>query len=359
MGRVTIQDVAKAAGVSAASVSNFFNDRLHHMRPETKRRIERVVRELGYVPSHAAMQLRTGWTPMIGLLVPTVANPFFGELAVEMEQAAKEQGFRVILCNTLQNATTEREFWRGLHRLGVKGVVCSSAMVTTEELEEYVSMGLCVVAVDEKQSDDLPPSVDFVSVDHQRSVRVAVDHLVSLGHRRISYIADGLSTTYSRRSKSEGFLEAVAANNLDQCRIVMPPEPSSVLQFSGKELAQLGRRAVTTILTDYPETTAIVTFNDMTALGAVEALKDYQVSVPDRVSVVGIDGISVSELLTPSITSVRQPLEISAKEAVRCVAEQLGGRRTRKDIYIEPELVVRQSSGPPSVKDRGLHRFLA
>ncbi|OWV98806.1 substrate-binding domain-containing protein [Rhizobium sp. R693] len=207
------------------------------------------------------------------------------------------------------------------------------------------SQGRPVVAVDEKQSDDLPPSVDFVSIDHRKSIRVAVDHLAGLGHQCISYIADGQSTTYSRRSKSEGFLEAAAANGLTQCHIVMPPEPSERPQFSGKELAELGRRAVATIMESYPETTAIVTFNDMTALGAVEALKDLQVSVLDRMSVVGIDGISVSELLTPSITSVRQPLEISAKEAVKCVAEQLGGRRIRKDIYVQPELIVRRSSG--------------
>jgi len=264
-----------------------------------------------------------------------------------MEQAAKDEGFRILLCNTLQSASNERDFWGGLHSLGVKGVICSSALVTTSELEEYVSMGLCVVAVDEKQSDHLPPSVDFVSVDHRKSVAIAVDHLAQLGHRSISYIADTKSTTFSRRSKAEGFLAAASANQLEDCHIVMPPEQTPSLQFSGKELAELGRDAVKTILENRPHTTAIVTFNDMTALGAVEALKDHQITVPNQMSVVGIDGISISELLTPSITSVRQPLELSAKEAVRCVAEQLAGRRERKDVYVEPELIVRRSSGPP------------
>ncbi|MDG4889983.1 MULTISPECIES: LacI family DNA-binding transcriptional regulator [unclassified Mesorhizobium] len=348
MGRVTIQDVARTAGVSATSISNFFNNRLHHMRPETKERIEQAIKQLGYVPSHAALQLKTGKTPMIGLLVPTVANAFFGELAVAMEQAAKEQGFRIILCNTLQDASNERDFWVGLSALGVRGVICSSALVTNDELAGYVKMGLCVVAVDEKQLDQLPPSVDFVSIDHRKAIRLAVDHLVMLGHRRIAYIADFSTTTFSRRSKAEGFLEAVASHGLEDCHLVMPDASEGVPRFSGKELAELGRAGVNTILLEHPKSTAIVTFNDMTALGAIEALKERQISVPDQISVVGIDGISVGELLAPTITSVRQPLELSAREAIGCITEQLeGGRKVRKDVSIEPQLLVRKSSGPP------------
>ncbi|WP_026169111.1 substrate-binding domain-containing protein [Sinorhizobium meliloti] len=123
---------------------------------------------------------------MLGLLVPTVANPFFGELAVAIEQAAKLQGFQVVLCNTLQSAASELESWAQLASLGVRGVICSSAVVTTEELEEYVAMGLCVVAVGEKQSDVLPVGVDFVSIDHTKAITLAVEHLVWLGHRSIN-----------------------------------------------------------------------------------------------------------------------------------------------------------------------------
>ncbi|QGY32956.1 LacI family DNA-binding transcriptional regulator [Pantoea cypripedii] len=348
MKKVTIQEVAKEAGVSPTTVSNFFNDRLNHMRVGTKQRIEKAIATLGYVPNQAAQQLRTGKTPMIGLLVPTVANSFFGELAVEMEQAAKEQGFRIILCNTLQSASNERDFWFGLHALGVRGVICSSALVTVEELEEYVKMGLCVVAVDEKPCEHLPPSVDFVSIDHKQSIRLAVDHLVELGHSSISYIADFSNTTFSRRSKAEGFLDAVASHGLRDCHLVMPNHSEGTPRFSDKELAELGRTAVSIILSEHPDTTAIVTFNDMTALGAIEALKERQIAVPERISVVGIDGISVGELLSPTITSVRQPLQMSAVKAIASVAEQLDrGRRQRKDIIIAPELIVRKSSAPP------------
>lgn len=340
----TIKDVARLAGVSVTSVSNFFNGRGHRMSADTQSRIRRTVDALDYRPSGAARQLRTGASPMLGLLVPTVANAFFGELAVAMEHAAREKGFRIILCNTLQSASAEREFWLDLSSLGVKGVICSSAVVTNSQLEEYCALGLSVVAVDERGPDAMPDDVDFVTVDHTRSIEIAVDHLIAHGHSKIAYIADCDTTTFSRRSKAEGFKTAMVNRSLSDVRLITPKSSISGLNFGGTELADLGRQGVDQIFDRYPDTTAIVTFNDMTAIGALEALRSRGIDVPGDVSIVGIDGISFGEIVSPKLTSVREPLELTANAAVSCLWERIvGGRKQRRDVIIAPELLERGS----------------
>nr|WP_234705026.1 substrate-binding domain-containing protein [Sinorhizobium meliloti] len=130
--------------------------------------------------------------------------------------------------------------------------------------------------------------------------------------------------------------------------MVTPNEGDTAPQFSGRELAQLGRKAVELVVEERRQTTALVTFNDMTAFGAIEALRARRIAVPAEVSVVGVDGISFGELLTPSITSILRPLDESARMAVKCVAEQLlEGRCGGRSVIIEPHLIARESSSSP------------
>jgi DNA-binding LacI/PurR family transcriptional regulator len=218
----TIQDVAALASVSISSVSNVLNGRTEKLGRETHRRIEAAIRELGYRPNLVARQLKTGNTRLLGLLVPSTANPMFGELAVHIETAAKEQqGLRVLLANSHRDREQESEIFDDLLALGVNGVILASSPTDESHLEAALARGMAVVSYD--RGGDPASRIDHVSPDNPLAARLAVEHLVGKGHRRLALLTPDLKTV-SRARKREGFLAAArtagigaAANVIDFC----------------------------------------------------------------------------------------------------------------------------------------------
>jgi DNA-binding LacI/PurR family transcriptional regulator len=304
---MTIRDVARAAEVSVTSVSNYLNGRHGEMRPETMARIAATIESLGYTPNGAARQLKTGHAPILGLLLPSVANPYFGELAVAVDAAAQKRGFQVILCNTQRQAERENAFIQELMAYGVRGILATSLPRGGRNLGALVRRGAAFVIFETLAADPGVERVDVVSMDNVLAAGKAVDHLVSLGHERIAY-ATATPLTPHRLLRLRGFQAALRRHRLEDGIVVK--DEDVIMDDATQDdtyLARFGHMAALRILAMSPRPTAVVALNDQIALGMMFSFLGQKLKVPDDVSIVGIDDILLSGIAYPALTTVRQP----------------------------------------------------
>jgi DNA-binding LacI/PurR family transcriptional regulator len=346
--RPRISDVAALAGTSVSTVSNLLNGRPDRMRPETVQRIEEAIAELGYRPSWAARQLKTGFAPVIGLLVPSVANPFHGAMARAVEVAAQARGYQVVLGNSLRDPARERRYAEDFFDFGIRGVIAGSSPFDLGHFAELQARGLAIVAFDLVASDaGGAPAIDSVSIDNRMAGYLATRHLIDLGHRRIGYVS-GATPTRSRRDRLEGYRQALAESGIgiDE-RLIAAGDGTA--GYDDTHAAEHGRAAAGELLRLADPPSGLVALNDMHAIGAAAAVRDTGGSVPADVSVVGIDDIPLAALFNPALTSVRQPIETLGEAAVDLLVKRLHGDRPKRarHIVFEPELVVRESSAAP------------
>lgn len=348
----TIQDVARGAGVSAASVSNLLNGRMDRMRANTRARIEEVIAELDYRPNPIARQLKTGRAPMVGLMARTVANPFYGELAVAIERIAQGHGYHLLLCNTLRDPDRERAFAEEIAAMGVRGLIYCSGTGEAERLDEFLKRGISVVAFDVDPRDPLVEGVDTVTLDNEAATRLAIDHLVSLGHRDIGYVSATVSIP-SRKARLRGYELGMAAHGLSVGPYYVDCAKPSFAPYRDVDHGELGRLAGRQMAVCNPRPTAIVCMNDTIALGVMAGLSECGFGIPGDVSVVGLDDIQYAALARPPLTTIRQSLAEMAGKALEQLCARLSepGKPSALHVVV-PELVVRGSTAPPTARGK-------
>jgi DNA-binding LacI/PurR family transcriptional regulator len=349
---VTIEDVARRAGVSISTVSNALNSRPERMRKETLARIQSVIGELGFQPNRAARQLKTGHTPLIGLLVPSIENPAYGSLAHEVEIVAQERyGYRVLLGSTYRNRAKESGFFDDLLSHGVRGVIVISSLADQSHVHAAVRRGLIAISYDRRAPARQVSPIDYVSVDNANAARLAVEHLLALGHRRLVLVTAS-GRTLSRSEKIDGFLSAARDGRVERTAKVIEHKATSA--FGDAEMAELGRALADTIAKARPRPTGIVAINDMLAIGLIAGLRNRGVGVPGDASVIGMDDIALSALVSPPVTSIRLPLADMAGTMVDRIICRLGdsGIATGEFLF-QPVLVIRSSVGPPLAEING------
>ncbi len=348
MEKITISDVARRANVSPSTVSNLLNGRTERMRPSTRERILQAIKELGYTPNMAARQLKTGQTSIIGLIVPSVANPFYGVFARYVEDAALEKGYQVLLGNSERDPEREINYAETLWGYGVRGVIFGSSLLRLSHLQPLLEQGLYVVAFDRPAQQGDPVAIDSVGVDNRQVTRLAVKHLLALGHRRIGFVSGTLQTV-SRLERLEGYRQTLREAGIE-------PDPTLIWEgvstgtFGDAEAFDLGRQGAHTLLSLPQPPTALITINDMFAFGVYAGARDLGLRIPEDVSVVGIDDIALSEIVHPPLTTIRQPV----REIARLAVERLIGRLQESEDsppghqMLSPQLVVRASTAPCS-----------
>jgi DNA-binding LacI/PurR family transcriptional regulator len=342
---ITIEDVAQRARVSISTVSNALNGRPERMRKETLSRIESVIAELGFQPNRAARQLKTGHTPLIGLLIPSIENPSYGSLAHEIEIVAQERyGYRVLLGSTYRNREKEATFFDDLLSHGVRGVIVISSLADQGHVHAAVRRGLIAVSYDRRAPARHASPIDYVSMDNANAAKLAVEHLLARGHTRLAFVTVS-GRTLSRTEKINGFLAAVRAAGAGRTATVLERKAESA--FGDAEMADLGRALADDIARSKPRPTGIVAINDMLAIGLIAGLRQCGIRVPEEVSVVGMDDIALSALVSPAVTSVQLPLAAMAKTMVDRIISRLGDPRIPTGEFLfQPTLVTRESVGP-------------
>ena len=297
----SLRDVAVRAGVSLATASRVASG-VDGVRPETRARVEEAMRDMLYVPPG-----RKPATGAIGLLVPELTNPVFPALAMAMEARATEAGLATILCNTTSAAFREADYVHMLLDRRVDGMIFISCQMTHlagdhEHYERLVADGARLVFVNGAlDSFDVP----CVSVDERHAGYLATRHLLSLGHRRIGFIA-GPSDYLPTREKAAGRAEALREQGLPTNGFVTHGDFS----FDG------GRRAARTLLANGNRPSAVICSSDVIAIGAMQEARELGLRIPDDLSVVGFDGIEAAGWVDPPLTTIEQPIGDIASTAV-------------------------------------------
>jgi LacI family transcriptional regulator len=330
---VTIADVAKRAGVSLGTVSNYLN-RPDAVAPATSARVQSAIKELRFVRNANAGQLRGGRFRALGLVVIDVANPFFTELARGAEDAAHEAGYVTILCNSDESAEKEERYLQLLEERRVECVLISPVGEDSPRLRQLQERGHAVVLVDRTS-----PRADqcAVAVDDVRGGEMAVSHLVELGHRHIAYVCGPL-TIRQCADRAEGARSALVRAGLD------PEEALRVVECSSLTVAA-GREAVPRLLgPDGPS--ACFCANDLLALGVLAGAQAAGRAVPEQLAIVGYDDIEYAGSGAVPLTSIRQPkYELGHAAAQLALAEARDGdAHAHQQVVFQPELVVREST---------------
>lgn len=329
-GSVTVRDVAKVANVSAATVSRALSSP-DLVAPHTRQRILDTARQLGYLPNAAARGLVTGRTGNLGLVVPDLENPYFASVTKGVQESALQGGYSVFVADSDEDPRTERELVRKLAPQ-VDGLILCSARMSDADLAACV--GDTPVVLVNRQLDGLLS----IYVDDAEIVRQALEHLYALGHRHVGY-AGGPAGSWSDRQRRNGIERAV------------PELPGLTVASLGAFAPVFGGGQSAADLAVAAGLTAVLAYNDLMALGIVARLHARGITVPDEMSVVGIDDINAATLVSPALTTVRAPLRKVGSAAVDRLVDSLDPHSApRAAEYLPIEIVVRQSTSVvPSV----------
>ena len=322
---VTVHDVARVAGVSISTVSRALATPERVAAP-TRERVTAAARELGYRPNRAASVLRAGRSGALGLVVPDLANPYFAAVAKGAQARARERGLGLFVVDSDEDEDLEVEAVAGLATQTDGLLLCSPRAV---ERSLVPLDGRPVVLVNQ-QLDGVPSVV----VDHAAGMLRALEHLRALGHRRVAY-AGGPAQSWSDRRRRAGL--ETAARALGDVDTV--PLGAFRPQLEG------GRAAADLVVAS--GATAVITFNDLIAVGLVERLRSRGLAVPDDLSVVGCDDAYVAELASPPLTTLRVDLRALGRGAVDHLVALVGAGGVPEVPSLDVELVVRSSTAPP------------
>lgn len=336
-----IFDVAKRAGVSIATVSRVLS-RPDAVAPATRRRVMQAVTHLGYATNAAGKHLRTQKSDKILVTVPDISNPFYSRVLQSIEENAQREGYSVLLADTQHDLKREERYTLMLRRRDAEGLIVLGqglpdvAMAISRETSGIAHIvGACEF--------DSRVNIPRVHIDNHAAARDAIEHLYSLGHRRIGLIT-GPSNSALSRDRLEGATARARVQRAEKDLLVARGDFSLV---SGEKAAeQLLARA------DRPS--AIICFNDQMAIGAMDVLRRCGLGVPDEVSVVGFDDIPFARYTVPPLTTISQPVREIGQETVRLLLGIVRGHtRSAVSVVLPHRLVVRDSTAPGAGSKRG------
>ena len=333
--KITIKDIASAAGVSPATVSLVLNNRPSRIAEETRERIKKTAEELGYAPNSAAVLLKTNRSYTLGLLIPEIRNDYYAKYAKGMEEACQSKGWTTFLCTTNNNPLKERQYIETLHSKNVDGLSIVTTPSHQSELflsnrDLILSHGIPVVQMD---MTGYRKPVNAVISDHFRGGYMATKHLLSLGHQKIAFIT-GPTTMEGSVSRILGCKKALEDAGLSW-------DPS--MTFEGNYTYDAGSRAIDNLISK--DFTAVFAFNDLMAYGVYNSLGKYNLRIPDDVSVVGYDDNFTSSIINPPLTTVYQPIYEMGKAAAEILihaAEHPDCEPVVKEFDLQ--LIVRKST---------------
>lgn len=327
-----IQEVARAAGVSTASVSRF----LAGQRIRRAREVQEAIDALAYQPSRVARSLRSGRHDSVGVIVPDITNPYFAALVKGIERELRCCGQQVILGNSDEDAEREKSLVDELSQR-TDGIIMAPFAEYDDAPSTLARAGVPLVLVDRETTSG--NELDRVLVDNASGVEQAIDHLVALGHAHIGAISGPL-TSSPGRSRHEAFLSSLERHGLDVDESVVRV---SDFRDSG------GHRAMREIWMAERRPTAVFVGNNLMTMGALTALRELGVRLPGELSLVGFDDVPLGALLDPPLTAISRPDVEQGATAGRLLLERLGADdadRPARRIVMPVQMVVRGSTGP-------------
>ncbi len=329
----TITDIAKAAGVAPSTVSRALQDH-PRISPERRDAIKALAAQLGYRPSEVARSLVMGRTHTLGVVVTDVTDPFVAEVMRGAEAASRNAGYTLLFAMSNRDPAQEMDAIRALLRRGVDGLIVVSGRAGTQyaQLRDDEGSDWPLILVNHEQQG---PGIRSVRMDNRHGIGLAVAYLESLGHHSIAFVA-GPARGRSSSERLAAFRDAIGGSTAKSAAII---EGDGWLEDGTKAFELLSRLV--------PRPTAVVCYNDLAALGLLGAAGRAGVRVPDELSVIGFDDISLSAHSVPPLTTVRQPKMEMGCAAVKLCLASLQGDESQDQVY-RGELIIRQSAAAPA-----------
>lgn len=334
---VSIQDIAEAAGVSHSTVSRALHDN-PLIRPELRSRIQQLAREMGYTPNAVAQSLKGQRTNTVGLVITSIADPFLARVVRGVEDVAQANNISVFLAASYNDPDRELETIETFHRRRVDGVISATAQIRGPYVQRLAQIGLPTVLINQ-QAEAETDRLLAVDSDDYGGACLAIEHLLSLGHRRIGYV--GVSNRLqSNRRRLAGYRNTLAAAHIaanNDWVVTLPlqryePDDAVTAQAVLPGLVQAG-------------VTAVFCYNDVIAVGVLMACREHGIKAPDDLSVVGYDDVELARYVTPPLTTVHQPKLRLGEMAMQMLLDVLDGKPVRNQV-LSVDLVVRESTGP-------------
>jgi LacI family transcriptional regulator len=345
MTQITSKDVARLAGVSRSTVSLVLNKvSTVKIAAQTREKVLKAAEELNYQPNMLAQSLKTNRSKIIGLLIPSIANPFFSSLAQSVEDFAMENGYNVFLCNTFCDQVREETYIRTLVGKQVDGIIVAASVENPLVLNEAQQRKIPIVTFDRRIEDN---EFDCICFDNVKGSEMAVNYLFSLGHRQIGFITISTnSASHSERLTGYKNAHEKAGIPINNRYIKDGRYQNKRIKLYNFEM-DVGFELAAELLKECPEVAAIFAVNDLVALGALR-LGQKGIRIPEDLSVIGFDNISLTEMVTPALTTINQPIYQMGQQAAKLL---IGKISEGKNYLVEPkhsllfssELVVRDS----------------
>lgn len=327
---VTIRDVAKEAEVSVATVSRVLNKK-GYVNEKTKRRVHRAIQKLGYKPNVIARSLSIRKSNIIALVVPAINNPFFPELARAVEDVAQSKGYKVFLCNTDDRRDRLVGYLESLRENFVEGIIIDSQNLTENDLEDINKEGIPVIMIDRTLSNQ---SFSSISVNNHLGGQLATDHLIQVGCQRIGHLR-GPDKIVTANQRFWGYRDKVKEYVwFDQSWIAL-----------GDFSVESGYQGMKELFQRHPDIDGVFAANDLMAIGALKAAYEWGRAVPDDLAIIGFDGIDISELTVPRISTIQQPIYRMGELAMQELLQKIQNPGTEaKNFELEVKLIVREST---------------
>ncbi len=331
----TIRDVAKQAGVAPMTVSRVINNS-GYVSEDTRTRVEEAISRLGYVPNMLGPSLRFNQTNTLALVLTDITNPFWTTVARGVEDAAQEAGYSVILCNTDESEAKQDQYLTMLLKRRIDGILLVPSTSTSNVVQTIKNQGVKVVVLDREVNDT---EVDVVEGDSVGGAYQLTRYLIELGHQHIA-ILSGPQNVSTSSQRVAGFCQAIEEANLMH---------NTANIYWGEFSQTLGHEMVRRALQSTPRPTAFLAVNNFIANGALQALREMNIRVPEDVSVVSFDDIPVSINPMPFLTVAAQPAYEMGYQATQLLVARLinAGPETVQKIILPVEILIRQSSGEP------------
>lgn len=320
----SIREVAKLAQVSPATVSRVMNGTAK-VDEQKKRRVLEAIEETGFVPNEVARSLFKKSAKLIGLILPSIENPFFAQLAGAIERKADKHGYRLVLCNTGSSVEKERAAMQMLMSMNADGIILTTS---NDEIREYTAKcNIPVIVTDRSFSGS--DALKYVHCNHYQGGRMAAEHLISCGCKNIVCIK-GPQEISSAKDRYQGYK--------DICQEKGIKEQTMECAYDFNE----GMRVTERLLEEYKDVDGIIACNDMVAISAYKVLIRNNIQVPKQVKLIGFDDIALSKLMTPALTTISQPVEeIGAKAAELIIFKD---ESAKQEYIYEAKLVERETT---------------
>lgn len=329
MKRVTMADVAKEAGVSKSTVSQFLNGRFEYMSEETKKKIEQAVRDLSYSPNVIARSLKQKRTSMIGIIVANIVHGISTEVCQAIEDYCQKKDIHAIVCNAYDDPEKEKKYIDMLRARQVDGLIVFPSGGNKELYRQLEREQYPIVFVDRKIDD---VNVSTIIVDNRRAIHRAVEHLIERNHRSIALVTPPI-TAYTRRERFEGYIEALKENGLP---------------FQEKNAKSAAYEAIVPALThmfseDPP--TALIAANDLSFMEVMKFAKEKRLKIGTDLAVIVFDNIKFADIYEPAITTISQPAYEMGTKAAELLLQQIAKEPAAPHTHVlETNLIVRESS---------------